>query len=330
MNQTLGIVGAGGFGTALAHRVASAGHDVVLWSTTPEVVVTINDQRHNHDRLADVTIDERVRATSDPGDLARSARIIVIAVASEDVRSRLDRLGDHVDGRHILVHAIGASAGPDAADARVSTLVTDKTAVRRIGSLAGPALPGDVAHGHFAAMVCASPFDEVTREVRRFLSIPPALRLYTSRDLIGVELAAVLSGAYTVALGMADSMAMGPGPRAVLLTRIVAEGQRLLAALGGAPRTFAGLSGLGNLLVRTDPNSQAAGYRFGARLARSERPEPAERLPDEVKAVGAAVRWARASGQRAPILEAVARVVDGEQSAAHAADELGEQGTTEE
>ena len=167
------------------------------------------------------------------------------------MRDRARALGDVVDGRHMLVHAIGALAGPD--DARAERGVAEETPARRIGALAGPALPADLVAGRFAAMVCASPFDEVTREARRLLNLPPAIRLYTSRDLPGVELAAALSGAYTVAFGMADALGMGPGPRAVLVTRVVAEAQRLVEALGGEPRTFTGLAGLGNLLVRTSP-----------------------------------------------------------------------------
>ena len=319
MRAALGVVGAGGFGTALASVVARAGHPVVLWSTSPSVVEEINRERSNRDRLPGVELAPSLRATSDAAELADQARLVVVAVSSADVRDRAERLGAVLDGSHMLVHAIGATAGPD--DMRVSELLAAETAVRRLGSLAGPALPADLVAGRFAAMVCASPFDEVTAEARRLLNLPPALRLYTSRDLVGVESAASLSGAYGVAIGMADSLDMGPGPRAVLITRAVAEGQRLVAAMGGEPRTFAGLAGLGNLLVRTSAQSgeYAPGYQFGRALGRGERPAGGARVPDPVRAVGAGARLARRVRQRAPILEAVARVVDGELDARGAA-----------
>jgi len=315
----LGVVGAGGFGTALAAVVGRAGHDVVLWSTSADVVAEIERERTSRARLPGVELPPSLHATSDARELAERARLIVVAVSSTDVRDRARRLGEVLDGRHLLLHAIGAAAGPE--DARVSDLLAAETAVKRLGSLAGPALPADLVAGRFAAMVCASPFDEVTAEARRFLNIPPALRLYTSRDLAGVEAAASLSGAYGVALGMADSLEMGPGPRAVLITRVVAEGQRLVAAMGGEAKTFAGLAGLGNLLVRTSAESgeHAPGYRFGRALGRGERPEPGARLPDPVRAVGAGARLARKMRQRAPILEAIARVVEGELDARGAA-----------
>src|SRR5207237_2109848 len=97
------------------------------------------------------------------------------------------------------------------------------------------------------------------------LNAPPALRVYGSKDLAGVELASALAGAYTVALGNSDGLGMGPGPRAVLITRAVAEASRLGLAAGAEARTFAGLAGLGNLLVRASDRS--ADYVFGRRLA---------------------------------------------------------------
>lgn len=327
----LGVVGAGGFGTALAALVARAGHPVVLWSSSLDVVTEINHRHTNQVRLPGVELPPSLRATSEPDELAAAARLVVLAVSSADAPARARALGEVVTGRHMLMHAVGALAGP--ADQRVSQVLAGETPVRRIGVLAGPALPADLTGGGFAAMVCASPFDEVTAEARRLLNLPPGLRLYTGRDLVGVELSAILSGAYSVALGMADALGMGPGPRAVLITRVVAEAQRLVTALGGQARTFPGLAGLGNLLIRSaaGPSEHAPGYQFGRVLGRGERPEASPaRLPDSVRAVAAGVRLARRHRQRVPVLEAVARVVAGEVSAGQAAAALAEEVALEE
>jgi glycerol-3-phosphate dehydrogenase (NAD(P)+) len=307
----LGVVGAGGFGAALAAVVGRAGHPVVVWSATQDTVDEINRERTLRARLPDVRFPDAVRATADPAELAAAARLVVLAVSSTEARERARALGEVVDGRHMLVHAIGALAGPE--DARFSQVLDDETPARRVGALAGPALPADLVAGRFAAMVCASPFDEVTREARRLLNLPPAIRLYTSRDLPGVELAATLAGPYTIALGLADSLEMGPGPRAVLVTRVVAEAQRLVVALGGEERTFTGLAGLGNLLVRTSPGSgnHAPGYQFGRALSQGAAVADGGRVPEAARAAGAALRLARRLGQRAPVLEAVASIIDG-------------------
>ena len=127
--SALGVVGAGGFGTALASVVARGGREVVLWSTSQDVVDEINRERSNRARLPGVELAPSLRATADAAELAEKARLVVVAVSSADVRDRAQRLGQVLDGRHMLVHAIGATAGPD--DVRVSELLAAETPVRR-------------------------------------------------------------------------------------------------------------------------------------------------------------------------------------------------------
>ena len=131
MTAALGVVGAGGFGTALASVVARAGREVVLWSTSVDVVEEINRERSNRGRLPGVELAPSLHATADAAELAEKARLVVVAVSSADVRDRAQRLGQVLDGRHMLVHAIGAT-GPE--DVRVSELLAAETPVRRIGT----------------------------------------------------------------------------------------------------------------------------------------------------------------------------------------------------
>lgn len=313
MTEVVGIAGAGRFGTALAHVVAGAGRPVMLWSRDAELVAGINE-RHVSSRLPDVTLSPRVGATTDPRQLAAAARLIVVAVSSADVRSRVRALGDHLHGNHLLVHAIGALATPG--DVRVSEVLLEETPALRIGALAGPALWRDLVAGQFASMVVASDFDEVRAETRRLLGVPPVLRLYGGADVIGVELAAALSGAYTIALAVCDALEVGPGPRAVLATRALAEASRLGEAAGAEARTFTGLAGLGNLLVRSQ-SEHARDYRFGLELARGGAPEP---LSEGARAALAGVRLAERLGVRVPVLQAIAAVLSGQASPRQAAE----------
>ena len=177
-------------------------------------------------------------------------------------------------------------------------------------------------------MVIASVFDEVVAEGRRLLNCPPALRVYSSKDLIGVELASALSGAYTVALGLADGLGMGPGPRAVLITRAVAEASRLGQAAGAEARTFAGLAGLGNLLVRA-ATDRSADYLLGRRLADGVVTADSVRT-EGARAAIAGMELAGRLRTRMPVLAGVAAVLSGKIEPKDAAQIVGDTVAVEE
>ena len=325
MSASVGIVGAGRFGTTLANLVAKNGGSVMIWSRTPEVVADINDNHRNNRRLPDLELAPTLVATGDPEELARSARLILIAVSAKDVESRARILGEVVNGNHILIHAIGGLS--EGREMRVSELLLAETPVLRVGALAGPALPGDLVHGRYASMVVASLYDEVTSEARRCLGVPPVLRIYRSRDLVGVELAAALAGAYTVAVGMADGLETGAGPRAVLITRAVAEATRFCMAAGASEaRTFAGLAGLGNLLVRSSQPSSgdSRAYQLGLALGAGQKVSSQGSYAGSVAEAG--MRLAAKLGVRVPVLAAVTAIISGkltpQEAAAMAADSV--------
>jgi glycerol-3-phosphate dehydrogenase (NAD(P)+) len=339
--DTVGIVGAGRFGTALGSVLARAGRRVLVWSRDPDVVRSIQTAR-TCPRLPEAPLPEPLEATGDPRRLASDARLLVMAVSSTNVRERARELGDYLDGSHIVVHAVGALATPrnearneahspastDALHAwRVSEAMQEGLPTLKIGALAGPALPQDLATGELSSMVVASAFDEVIAESRRLLNAPPTLRVYGSKDLAGVELASALAGAYTVALGLCDGLGMGVGTRAVLITRVVAEATRLAMAGGANVRTFAGLSGLGNLLVRGTERS--ADYQLGRRLADGVITADGQRT-EGARAALAGAALARALRVRTPVLAGVAAVLAGKADPREAASLVGDSVASEE
>ncbi len=318
--DTVGIVGAGSFGTALASVLARAGRRVILWSRDADVVDAIRRTRSNP-RFPAAALPAPLEVTHDARHLATEARFLVLAVGSRDARDRARELGDVIDGSHIVVHPIGALSPHG--DQRVSEVMAEGLPTQKLGALAGPALPSDLAEGHYASMVVASVFDEVVAEGRRLLNAPPVLRVYSSKDLVGVELASALAGAYTVALGMSDGLGIGPGPRAVLVTRAVAEASRLGAAYGADARTFSGLAGLGNLLVRAHDPERSADYALGRRLA-----GPASRADGEqtegARAAAAGLELATRLRVRMPVLQGVVAVLAGRMDPRDAAQMVGD------
>ncbi|MFN0250918.1 MAG: NAD(P)H-dependent glycerol-3-phosphate dehydrogenase [Kofleriaceae bacterium] len=323
--DTVGIIGAGTFGTALGSVLARANRRVILWSRDTAVVESIQKARRCP-RLPEAPLPEPLIATTDAKRLAAEARFLVLAVSSTDVRDRSRELGDVLDGSHIVVHAIGALAAPD--NDRVSEVMSLGLPTLKIGCIAGPALPDDLVTGAFSSMVCASVFDEVVSEARRLLNVPPALRVYGSRDLAGVELASALAGAYTIALGLCDGLKLGPGPRAVLITRAIAESSRLGTALGADTKTFPGLAGLGNLLVRS-ASSKAADYVLGKRIADGVITADMTRT-EGARACAAGDALARKHKIRMPLLSGVAAVLAGKIDPRDAAKIAGEAVASEE
>ena len=305
--DTVGIVGAGAFGTALGSVLARAGRRVILWSRDAAIVETIQRTRRCP-RLPGAELPEPLEATTDPRRLASEARFVILAVTSTNVRDRSRELGDVLDGSHIVVHAVGALAAPS--NERVSQVMEQGLPTLKIGAIAGPALPDDLAEHQYSSIVVASVFDEVVAEGRRLLNTPPVLRVYGSKDLIGVELASALSGAYTIALGMSDGLGVGPGTRAVLITRAVAEASRLGVAAGAEARTFAGLAGLGNLLVRASDRS--ADYSLGRQLADGGAASAVDRVRTEgARAAIAGLELAKSLRVRMPVLHGLAAVLAG-------------------
>jgi glycerol-3-phosphate dehydrogenase (NAD(P)+) len=323
--DTVGIVGAGPFGSALASVLSRAGRRVVVWSRDLAVVESITTQRRSP-RLPAAVLGDSVEATGDPRKLAADARFIVLATTSSIVGERSRELGNYLDGSHIVVHAIGALAAPGSS--RVSEVMIVGLPTLKVGALAGPALPPDLAEGEFSSMVVASTFDEVVKEGRRLLNAPPALRVYGSKDIAGVELASALAGAYTIALGLCDGLGMGAGPRAVLVTRAVAEASRLGVAAGAEARTFSGLAGLGNLLVR-GTGDRSADYLLGRRIADGVVTADSGRT-EGARAALAGVELAKSLEIRMPVLQGLAAVLAGKLEPRDAAQLVGDQVAVEE
>jgi glycerol-3-phosphate dehydrogenase (NAD(P)+) len=318
-DDSIGIVGTGAFGTALASVIAAHDKAAVLFASSRETRDEINIHHRNAARLPGVSLAKRVAATSDPEEIAKLCRTIILAVPSPRIEAVIEQLAPHLSKDHIVCHAVGGLVG---GQRRVSQVIDEKAPWAKVAALAGPALPRDLCARRSSALVVASKSDEVLATVKRALHYPPTLRIYKNRDLLGVELASAISSALTVVIGVADGFGVGEGPRTVLITRSVAEGARIGAASGARERTFFGMAGLGNLLVRISPSSRhhSRDYQLGLAVGRGETP-PAE-VTEGGRALTTMVRLAELLDIEAPICTMIDRTVRGEASPELAADRL--------
>lgn len=264
-------------------------------------------------------------AITDLAALAQ-AELLFLAVPAAAVRQLLREAGaaGAWNGGQLLVHAIGSLEPGAATLTRISDVVRQETALRRIGALAGPALAQDLEESRPAALVCGSRFDEVGAAAARALS-SPALRVYATRDLIGVELARATVAVVALAGGIAQALNLGPAARAVLVTRGAAEMARLGVALGASERTFYGLAGLGEMVVATEGRG-SADFELGVLLAKGVDLEQAQqrigRTCDSPIMVKEAFAQAQARKVRMTLVTALHRWIGGQRSTVQALRDL--------
>lgn len=297
MNQQrtvrVGVVGAGPFGRGLASAAARRGSDVVLWSRRERALG-----------------DTRVSVSSDIGRLA-DRELILLAVPTEFAHDLLPRMSQAVDGAHTVVHVTRALA--DSELHTMSNLIRETTAVRRIGALAGPLSAVALAAGEPAGGVVGTDFPEVATLLRAAIG-GPLLRIYDTRDLIGVELASALGGMLLFALGYATGNGVDPSMVGVLAARGLREASRIGQILGAEDATFSGLACAGDIMA-TLAGEDRPEFELGKAFAKGVGLEVALRdVGGRVESTAVAkhvIGFGRRISEEFAIADAVQAVLDG-------------------
>ncbi|NNE20658.1 MAG: NAD(P)-binding domain-containing protein [Myxococcales bacterium] len=245
MTLRIGVVGAGGFGRAIAQASARHGHEVVVWS--------------RKDRELPDPIE-----TSTDIESVRGCELIFLAVPARHAIEAAERLGEVVDGRHLMVHISRGLIGPELKT--ITKVIAEKTVCRRLGALAGPLVADALAEGRPSGAILGTGFPELTAMVREALG-GSKLRVYDTPDVVGVELASATVGFLTVVLAYADEVGVGPSTLAVLATRGMVEVSRIGQTLGAEESTFMGLAGLGDLIAAVAGDERPE-IRLGRALAK--------------------------------------------------------------
>ena len=307
-SAVVAVVGAGSWGTALALHAARLGRQVRLWARDSQVAREIERTGENARYLPGIPL-PGVEATASGERALSGAALVVIAVPSHGVEGVLALLSSVIPHTAVIV---SATKGLDPRCGRpISRLLEALLPGRSIAVLSGPSFAREVAMGQPTALVVAASDGDLARRLQRDLSAR-SFRLYTNRDVLGVELAGALKNVMALATGLCDGLGLGENARAALITRGLAEIVRLGAALGAQPSTFAGLAGLGDLVLTctgTLSRNRALGRKIarGRTLAEAESATPM--IAEGVRTTASALRLARGVGIPMPICEEVGAVL---------------------
>ena len=242
------VLGAGSWGTTLANLLALKGDTVRLWAYEPEVVAAINQHHENPVFLPGIALDPTLRAHGDPQEVVADAPVIVSAAPSHAVRSVICRLKGRVKPGTLV---ISATKGIETDTlALMSAVFNECLPEVRFAALSGPSFALEVCQGQPTLVVAAARHASTALDAQQIFSTPQ-FRVYSHDDVTGVELAGALKNVIAIAAGILEGLGMGHNPRAALITRGLAEITRLGVALGANPLTFAGLAGMGDLILTT-------------------------------------------------------------------------------
>ena len=245
-DTTVGVVGGGSWGTALAAHLASSGVATQLWAREPEVVDGINDVHRNQLFLSDVDLPTSLTASADLPAVIAGHDVIVSAVPVQFLRGTLDGVGGLADVDTIVTVSKGIEVGTLQTPHHI--LVELGVPEDRIVALSGPSFAREVAAGRPTAVVAAGRDPGRVERVQQLFS-QGYFRVYGSDDIVGVEIGGALKNVVALAAGVSDGLELGDNTRAAIITRGLAEITRLGVALGGNPATFSGLSGVGDLML---------------------------------------------------------------------------------
>ncbi|HTF32070.1 MAG TPA: NAD(P)H-dependent glycerol-3-phosphate dehydrogenase [Myxococcota bacterium] len=317
MRPTVAVIGAGSWGTTLASRCARHG-STTIWGLEDEVIEEINERRSNSRYLKGFELPTALRATRSMEEATRQAEVIVMAVPSPYFRAVLQQAAPFVR-RSIPIVSVAKGLEPESL-LRMTEVIAELLPDNPRAVLSGPNLAREIVAGYAAGAVVACR-DAAVAEALQGLFKSGLYRVYTTHDVVGVEVAAALKNVVAIAAGMADGVGVGDNTRALVITRGLAELTRLGVAMGGEARTFAGLAGLGDLLA-TCMSPLSRNRHVGEQLGRGRKLEDIvaemHMVAEGVHTCGLALELAKRHGVEMPIAREIHRVVHGEITALQA------------
>lgn len=317
-----GVLGAGSWGTALSVLLCDNGHQVTMWSIDENEVKMLNEKREHETKLPGVKLPDQLIVTGDLEDTVKGKDFLVLAVPSPFTRSTAAKMSPYVtDGQIIVDVAKGIEE---------STLMTLSQQIRQeipqadVAVLSGPSHAEEV--GRRLPTTCV--IGATTRKTAEYLQsmfISKVFRVYTSPDILGIELGGSLKNVIALAAGIADGLGYGDNTKAALITRGIAEIARLGVKMGGKIESFTGLTGIGDLIVTcasVHSRNRKAGYLIGQGRSVQEAMDEVKMVVEGVYSAKAAAKLAEKYQVSMPIVEEVNKVLFEGKAPARAVDDL--------
>lgn len=298
------VLGAGAWGTSMAIHLSRQGHETVLWPRRTEAAQTLQAERMNRRYLDGVLFPEALQIVETPPP----AEAYVVAIPTQHIRKTLQGIRHTLDPSRPF---ISASKGIEISTLmRPTEILQQVTGATSVGVLSGPSHAIEVARGLPASLSAAGVGDLPGRIQELFMG--PTMRVYTSRDLVGVEIAGALKNVIALAAGICDGLGLGDNAKAALITRGAVEMARFGTRLGARPETFHGLAGIGDLIVTCTSRhgrNLRCGREIGAGKSVDEVLDRMVQVAEGVWTSQAVIPWSEKLGVEMPICREVYRVV---------------------
>ncbi len=333
MGRRISVLGAGGWGTALAVTLARKGEAPLLWARREEQARELRERRQNTLYLPGIELPESIEITDDLEYAVSDCDILTLTIPSQHVRELCAMIRPLIKGRPLILHGIKGIETDRLK--RISEVIEEEIPSekrRGIVALSGPSHAEEVGAGAPTAVVSASADISVAQEVQEVF-MGPTFRVYTNPDIIGVELGGALKNIIAIASGISEGLGYGDNTKAALITRGIAEISRLGIALGARPLTFAGLSGVGDLIV-TASSRHSRNLRAGIEIGKGKTLEEilaeSRMVVEGVPTCKAAYKLSRIVGVEMPINDKLYSVLYEKQPPRPAVMELMMRGATHE
>ena len=316
------VIGSGSWGTALAVMLAENGHEVFIWSRRQDAVDELLKERTNKKYLPGVVIPDSIQATTDRKEAVDGADIVILAVPSRAVAQTVRDFAPYLKTWQILVN-VAKGLEPETLFL-LSDVIKREAPQCEVCVLSGPSHAEEVSRGLPTTCV-AGAHSKAAAEYVQSLFMSPVFRVYTSPDMLGIELGGALKNVIALAAGTADGLGCGDNTKAALITRGIAEITRLGTVMGGKPETFSGLTGIGDLIVTCasmHSRNRRAGILIGKGYTMDEAMKEVKMVVEGVYSAKAALKLAEKYHVTMPIVEQVNEVLFDGKSAKDALAEL--------